>query len=131
ILNWRLFGGLLSTGYSDAPSSVSSSPFVSLLQKIAFFAMPSGFHADKMLLNSERYLLFFAPLIFGLALISFFAHKQVQHRAYMILFSLITAWILIYYGSGTFWGGDGFTMDASYIRYFLPIYVLVTPLAAW
>jgi hypothetical protein len=133
ILNKNLYGGYLSSGYADATTNTSlhQSHLTALLHKLSFFLLPSGFHPRGIVGNASTYLFFFAPLLFGLAIISLVLYrKNINVRNYGIFFILITAWILAYYGSGKFYGSQSFTMDSSFTRYFLPIYILVTPLAA-
>jgi hypothetical protein len=132
LLNKKLYGGFLSSGYADAiNTSANQGQITAMFHKIGFFLLPSGFHPLEMFVNVNTYLFFFAPLLFGLALLALVMYrKNLKIWNYGIFFILITLWILTYYGSGKFYGSQSFTMDSSFTRYFLPIYLLVTPLAA-
>jgi hypothetical protein len=132
ILNKQLYGGFLSSGYAYTQAAITKTDALhSILHKVGQYLLPSGIHFDNVIINLKTYLLFFGPIIFSLALLSIISYrKNEKARNLNILTITAMVWILIYYGSGKFWGSQGFTMDASYVRYFLPIFLLVSPLAA-
>jgi hypothetical protein len=132
LLNKQLYGGILNSGYAfTLTPTLPIYKLHALAHKFSTYFLPSGIHPEKILINSKSYLLFFGPLIFGMALLSVISYrKNVKARSLSILTATTLLWILIYYGSGQFWGNQGFTMDSSYVRYFLPIFLLITPLAA-
>ncbi len=134
IINKQLFGSFLAFGYnvhtSFETSTVQTSSFI---DKMTFFLLPSGFHIDNIITNLVTYIVLYIPLVFLLGTVGLTQYKQFysqESKAYITFFLLLTVWILIYYGSGIFWGLESFTMDSSYIRYFLPIYILIIPIAS-
>jgi hypothetical protein len=135
ILNKELYGSFLSSGYASpiANGGESHGVLYSIYSKLSFFILPSGFHFDQILKNSLLYLVALSPIIFCFGVIGVFRLKKQEDipRSYIVFLILLTLWEIVYYGSGTYWGHDAFTMDASYIRYFLPVYILVAPLAAY
>lgn len=136
LINNQLYGSFLSFGYSESTTqSVSADLASSILNRIKFFLLPSGIHPDKMAQNFFIYLVQYTPITFIITALSIaaslFSGKDKLVRIYIYFYLALSLWILTYYGSGVFWGVENFTMDASYIRYFLPIYILSAPITAY
>jgi len=145
--NQLTYGDYLSFGYlrldqgSDLVSQLPSefkiadkSPVYNLFK---FLTLPFGFHSDNFLNNIYSYFIelfwwLFVPAMIGLACLL----KKIKKPSYLIYFIayLAISWYLIlYYGSWNF--SDPFTLELnkiglSYVRYFLPIYILSLPLVA-
>lgn len=136
ITNKQLFGSIFSFGYTavETTNAKENLPLiVSVFKKILFFLLPSGFHPERIIFNTYTYIVSFIPLFFIFTFIgitNYINNKSSFARSYIVYFALLTVVILVYYGSGVYWGLNGFTFDASYIRYFLPIYIFSIPIAA-
>jgi 4-amino-4-deoxy-L-arabinose transferase-like glycosyltransferase len=58
---------------------------------------------------------------------------QFNHWIYLFIFAFVTDWLIIYYGS---WAvrdniSGHYTLGTSYLRYWLPAFILGLPLIAW
>jgi hypothetical protein len=130
ISNQRLYGNVLSSGY-DAQLGIAHK---GLIGKAKTFVLPSGFHPNNMLFAASSYLLALQPLIFtlfGIGIVHIFKVWDKNKKSFYIAILALCAWILIYYGSGIYWGSYTYTLDSSFIRYFLPIYLLTIPAAVY
>ncbi|HYK08316.1 MAG TPA: glycosyltransferase family 39 protein [Candidatus Eisenbacteria bacterium] len=133
LINKELFGNFLSFGYTQSNSTPGN--FVDqFLGKIRLFLLPSGFHPDRIESNFFNYFISYIPfasllVLFGI-LYELFVKETKEVKFYVIYYLILSAWILIYYGSGIYWGINNFSMDASYIRYFLPIYIMAIPIVS-
>ncbi len=135
IYNKVLWGSFLAFGYSPTPSDVSLqiSAAENLLSKVKTFILPSGVKLDLVTKNIFEYFINLIPISFILSILGISGTMKSQDKfvkEYTIFYILLSIWIAVYYGSSIYWGYDIFTMDASYIRYFLPIYIFSVPLAA-
>ncbi|MCX6740465.1 MAG: hypothetical protein NTZ49_04530 [Candidatus Parcubacteria bacterium] len=144
--NQQTYGYFLSFGYlrlQNGPTLASalptefkatSSEFINLTK---FLILPFGLHPRAILANFNTYVLQLFPLYFVGALLGiliFFKKYQAQKQAvYFLVFFLVSIYLLAYYGSWIF--EDVMTLQLnhlgiSYVRYFLPIYILALPFAA-
>ncbi|MGH7204030.1 MAG: glycosyltransferase family 39 protein, partial [Candidatus Levyibacteriota bacterium] len=136
ITNKQLFGNFLSFGYtaSDDSGIKEHVPFImAVVNKLTFFLLPSGFHPMRIFANVYTYIIAFVPLFFIfmiLGVTNIYNNRTTLAKAYIIYFVILSIVILVYYGGGVYWGLDYFTLDSSYIRYFLPIYIFSIPIIA-
>ncbi|MFA6254776.1 MAG: glycosyltransferase family 39 protein [Patescibacteria group bacterium] len=132
-----LFGDFLTSGYSqlqDNQSGVCQS-----CQMVKSVILPFGFHPALAAYNFwTHYLsrLWWFSLLAILGLVAFLTQKgrqKIEIFGY-ILFSLFSfGWLIIYYGSWQF--SDLLTvhlntLGLSYVRYWLPLYLLALPFVA-
>ncbi len=144
--NQITYGNYLSFGYlrleagdnlaAQLPTEfkTSDSDFLNFIQ---FLILPFGFHAKTILINFYHY---YAALFWWLFIAAFFGgliflykYLQKSQAIYFLITGIISIYLLIYYGSWTF--SDQLTLHLnkigiSYVRYFLPIYILTIPLIA-
>lgn len=146
IANNATYGDYFSTGYLQFNSSAnllerlptefqvesSGSKIVSLIKTAI---IPFGLHERNILLTVQKYLLeFYWPYLI-LALIGFvtFIFSKNKSRSLIIytIISLLTiAWLIFYYGNWQLADSDVLKynfINSSYVRYWLPIYILILP----
>lgn len=141
-----LYGSPLASGYTVTPeltvtpaeppryAEVTQADYPGLLGVL----LPFGFHERPIIRNSWNYLVAIAPhlaIITGLGV--FFALRESRKdrtwRYWLAGLALITAWLVAVYGSWVFYDNADrtlITIGNSYMRYWLPIFVLSTPLIA-
>ncbi|HDQ22807.1 MAG TPA: hypothetical protein ENN28_02410 [Candidatus Uhrbacteria bacterium] len=144
--NQATYGDYLSFGYLrleqgedligqlPAEFQASSSKFFNFIK---FLALPFGLHPNFIINNFYNYYLslfwwLFTPAVLGI----FCLIKNYQKKEKAILFLIFlgtSLYLFVYYGSWQF--EDHFTlflnkMGTSYVRYFLPVYILSLPFAA-
>ncbi|HBK35222.1 MAG: hypothetical protein UU08_C0030G0005 [Candidatus Uhrbacteria bacterium GW2011_GWE2_40_58] len=157
--NLSTYGGVLTFGYTSGqeelsvvqeiiidPTNVFASARTVWYQVLDFPVIkqlfPFGIHPRIVFTHIFHYvfLLFWwltIPALFGLVILLFRINlpkeKQFLQQWYFVLFLFVTCWLGIMYGSWTFSDNPDptqITMANSYVRYWLPIYVLSTPLIA-
>jgi len=144
--NQLTFGSYLSFGYlrlENGPTLIGQLPSEfkvstnDTLNFIKFIILPFGFQAKTILKNFYSYYFsLFWWLLLGAVLGGFIFLKNYhakEHGIYFLLCFVISLYLLIYYGSWNF--ADQLTLalnkiGISYVRYFLPIYILSLPLVA-
>lgn len=127
-----------SFGYQDivtsepAAADATSSELTQLL-------LPFGFDAGKSLDDAWRYLGLFpfwltpaAVVGIGGTLVALVRRRKVSNvlRVLLVTFALSFAYLVFYYGSWNFsehHGPQEVILGSSYLRYWLPLFVLVTP----
>ncbi|MDD4995667.1 MAG: hypothetical protein PHW53_04375 [Patescibacteria group bacterium] len=152
ILNNYLYGGALRTGYNAAAIQASVSAVDAAVREttsegVAFTALksmilPFGFEPRNILNNFVDYMLLFtwaysAFCLAGIALAVVRGFRRKLYRGfwqYIIIFGLVTTCLIAVYGSWEF--SDNInpfktTIGNSYLRYWLPSFVLGIPLAVW
>jgi 4-amino-4-deoxy-L-arabinose transferase-like glycosyltransferase len=139
--NSHLYGGFLSFGYTagstapgvSVPALSAPSRLPSFLSAPRPFILPFGLHPRLAITNLWNYLALFAWWLPALAAVGYLLTKD---RANRRRFSRCCWWVAIvlgvYYGSGIFVDSSvsQWTIGSSYIRYFLPAFILLVPLAA-
>lgn len=132
-----IFGNFLTSGYSQLQNvSASTCQSCDLIKSIFF---PFGFNIINIIKNVWHYLINNFWWLTCLTLIGLFfiiKNKEYQNKKiqiYLLLTGLVSAWLVIYYGSWQF--TDLMTLNlnflaVSYLRYWLIIYILMMPLAA-
>ncbi|MFA6307579.1 MAG: hypothetical protein WCS88_02705 [Patescibacteria group bacterium] len=140
-LNKITYGAYLATGYVNFQSDVL--PVVqnqnSLIDYIKLLLFPFGFNFILILKNFYKYFVdIFTPhvLLALIALIILFYKKQINFvwKKYLTLLPFVFVLILTYYASWDI--ADPLVKELnkisiSYVRYFLPLYILILPLTAW
>lgn len=142
LLNYTVYGSPFFTGYFEvntmiAEATESTSSFVNA---IMFIVLPFGFHIKNILKNLINYQLrvfsFLTPLIFITLgyLLLFWRKNSLKLKKYIYLYILIIAILVIYYGSWKFNDHPdprAISIGTSYIRYWLPLYILSLPLISY
>ena len=138
-LYWQqlIYGDLLTTGYDQLTVASASSCQACAVAQSLF--TPFGLHPN--LIGHNLYLHYFRRLwwyvllmIFGLAVFLANPGQQKNRRIGYLLFGLVISLLLaVYYGSWEF--TDQLTVNLntlgiSYVRYFLPLYILPIPFIA-
>lgn len=146
------YGNPFGSGYVR-PMATGEAGLVSMgpqgIPMVKALFLPFGFHPRVMMSNFTGYfiklfglwtLLAFAGFITwlitsfrNLALDTKYLILNTYQRLYVLLFGLISLYLLIFYGSWLFFDNlvNQFSIGSSHARYFLPIYVFSLPLAAW
>lgn len=132
-----LYGSFVTSGYSQLAESQGTS--CSTCQLVKSLILPFGIHPFAAALNfwthfvSRFWWLSFLTL---LGLIAFLTQKTKQKAevfVYVLLSFFLFGWLVIYYGSWQF--TDLLTvhlntLGLSYVRYWLPLYLLALPFTA-
>lgn len=142
-LNQSLYGGYLTTGYtietetvvhvdSSVESEVVQTPEIT--RRLVSPISPFGIHPKTALKHTWQYgINLFLPLSI-LAFIGLLLMIKQRKYSYIGLFLLVSVWLTLMYGSWTFFDNpdpEAVTLANSYVRYWLPIFVLMTPFVAF
>ena len=130
VVQQSLYGGATATGYVLADTAGT----LSLLQTL----FPGGLHPRLALANVwDYYVILFwyitIPCLCGA--IYFFVQlgkaRRIQ-RKYFFMTVVIAAWLSLYYGSWLLFDNinNEVSIGVAYVRYWLPIYLLLLPFAA-
>src|SRR3989344_2649162 len=133
-----LYGGFLVSGYSQLQNLNSADCQSCTLVKSLF--LPFGFHPALAVYNFwthfvSRFWVWSLLAILGLiAYLVQSKHQKNEIFSYLMVSLFIFGWIIIYYGSWQF--SDLLTihlniLGLSYVRYFLPLYILALPFVAF
>ncbi|MFH1456829.1 MAG: hypothetical protein ABIF17_01800, partial [Patescibacteria group bacterium] len=138
--NKTIYGSYLATGYSRVVSEnledIAHAEQISLVEAVL---LPFGFH-PRVIVTYSFYRYFLKLFWFWIILciaggVWFLKLKKTKNqRMYFWFFSLSSIFILIYYGSWFFQDSLDpklVSIGSSYVRYFLPVYVLALPLVAF
>ncbi|MDA1024542.1 MAG: hypothetical protein O3B96_01080 [bacterium] len=117
---------------ADAPSG--------FLSRVLDPILPFGFSEKAVLRHSTQYLFFLYPWMSVLALVGIVfiliekkARSMPQLKWLALALGIVSAWLIPVYGSWVFNDNPDPTLSTlgnSYVRYWLPIFILLTPLAA-
>ena len=132
-----LFGSFLTSGYNQLEESQAAS--CSSCQLVKSLLLPFGFHPTLVASNFWTHYLsrfWWLSLLALLGLIAFLVQKgrqKIEVFGYIMLSLFLFAWLGIYYGSWQF--SDLLTihlntLGLSYVRYWLPLYILALPFIA-
>ncbi len=142
--NQILYGSFISAGYrSVIPSGdIIQAAASGLLFKI--LVTPFGFNLKSILINSYRYLFKFLPYWSIPAMIGGFLFVIWPRRFFPIAYKIrwgylayvlgLTVYLSVFYGSWQFSDridGRLVSLGSSYLRYWLPIYLVALPLFAF
>ncbi|HLC63766.1 MAG TPA: glycosyltransferase family 39 protein [Patescibacteria group bacterium] len=144
--NQQNYGSPFSLGYSlqvDFQNKNLIGQSLTLIEKIV---LPFGFHPKTALGNFNDYtfgifptwsnLILFAFLFFAIYLITrqLWSSPDEENRKklffYLIAYLLVSAYLVIYYGSWNFHDHpdpEAVTIGTSYVRYWLPVYLFSLP----
>lgn len=145
--NQATYGDYLSFGYlrleqgdslvSQLPPEFQNSGKSSIYNFVKFLVLPFGFSAGAIIHNINQYFIklfwwLFIPAVIGVFCLIKNFHKQAK-GVYLLIFFCLSGYLAVYYGSWIF--EDQLTLQLnkigiSYVRYFLPIYILSLPLIA-
>ncbi|MCX6785511.1 MAG: glycosyltransferase family 39 protein [Candidatus Komeilibacteria bacterium] len=143
--NKQIYGSVFSVGYSlaiDLSNKDILGQSLTLAQKIF---LPFGFNPQAALKNLTNYTVRIFPLWsfligFGWLITTLYwltAKKLANRKVYLLynlLFLLIGAYLVIFYGSWLFSDNpdpEAVTIGTSYIRYWLPLYLFSLPFLAY
>lgn len=141
ILNKNTYGSYFSLGYFNLQNNTLSTEFsasvvINFFDYIKLLIAPFGFHLFLMVNNIYQYFIkIFTPhlLLAFIGAIILFYKKELTPiwKKYFVLTVIIFFLIFLYYGSWDL--ADPLvkelnTISISYVRYFLPLYILVLPL---
>ncbi|MEK7122352.1 MAG: glycosyltransferase family 39 protein [Patescibacteria group bacterium] len=115
-----------------------------MLEKARVYIVPFGYDPASFAKHFELYGIsmfwwFTHPAHFGFYMVlppglyECFLNKKRELITYIFAFLLISFWLVMYYGSWTFTDNinDEVTIGNSYVRYWLPFYILSIPFVAW
>jgi len=137
-LNKELYGDYLTTGYLIASRMIGRTLPGTVLRPddpVGYITSIFGINLGFMMKYLSNYLIYIMPLIsFGSLLGScqILKHRSKNHARYLLGYSLyLLIVILVFYGSHPTSGIGEFIMSASFIRYLLPLYLLIIPAFAY
>lgn len=141
--NQILYGSLISAGYRAVSDAVSIGGLASAGVLFQIFVTPFGIHPGSILTNGFNYLYQLFPLWGALYFLGAFLFtilpthlmginykKRIIYLAYCLL---LTAYLLIFYGSWAITDRidrETLSLGTSYLRYWLPIYIVTLPFVA-
>lgn len=136
-LNFKTYGNPFTFGYSfvsasQTPIAVTAQQAVS--EERLSWLLPFGFHPRGIFWHTLDYLflLFWWLTIPTLCAIPLMLRNQ-KHKVYLIVTIIIAFWLCVWYGSWQLNDNPDptqITIANSYVRYWLPIFVMSTPLVA-
>lgn len=137
--NWMIYGSPLATAYNLGGDA--SAGGTGWLASLGNFFLPFGFHPRTILENFSTY---FAGMFWWLAVpsaigLAIFLKKLIagkldkKIKIYLFVGGLASLFLFIYYGSWIFYDNPAreASIGTSYVRYWLPIYILSLPLVAF
>lgn len=114
-----------------------------IVEKGRIYIAPFGFNAEAFIRHFHQYGLamfwwFTLPTLFGILIVlkqglhEFFRERRRGLLVYVIVSAMVGYWLVVYYGSWTFTDNisEEVTIGNSYVRYWLPLYLLSLPLCA-
>ncbi len=138
--NAQLYGSPFSLGYSPSETTEGAFEFqqmqTKLIERAGFYLLPSGFHPQRALSNAYSYILLLLPYFSFAAVAGIYMcikkGLSQNRRNFATLLLITSAFLVIYYGGGIFFGYNASTpiIMSSYTRYLLPIYILLLPFCA-
>ncbi len=133
VINQQLYGNPLTTGYTY--HAAASTTIAAPSSEIATTFDPLQPNARTILKHVWQYGTVLFPWMSFAALVGFAIawRKKTVPRAYLWLTLGVSAWLFAFYGSWIFHDNPDpalATIGTSYVRYWLPIFVLVSPFVA-
>lgn len=141
--NYKIYGSFLNTGYFASPNEFLPAEFYRvenhpILTAFISFFMPFGFNLKALIKNFYYYFIWIfwylsLPAILGFILCM---KKNIRDRLktkYLIFSVLVFLFYIIYYGSWQVYDNISkeVTIGVSYVRYWLPIFVISLPFIAF
>lgn len=118
--------------------------FARMVEKARVYIAPFGYDPASFTKHFQLYGIsmfwwFTLPTLIGFlmvlrrALVTCFVEKRRELITYIFVFILVSSWLVVYYGSWTFTDNisEEVTIGNSYVRYWLPLYLLSLPFVAW
>ncbi len=141
--NQIFYGNSLMTAYNlgNEGASGPGGQGAGLIASFAHYIFPFGFHLKNILKNFSNY---FAGMFWWLAIplaagLSVFIRNFIggrlekKHKIYLIFYGAISVFLFAYYGSWLIYDNPAkeVSVGTSYVRYWLPIYILSLPLISF
>ncbi len=136
-LNSATYGSPFVIGYNLPEVSILVLPEVSSAEQTGLI-FPFGIHLRSALRHIEGYavsLFWWLTIMATLGLPLFLQKQKTQklNRGYFKIFLGLSIWLGVWYGSWTFFDNPDrsqITIANSYVRYWLPLYIMSTPFIA-
>lgn len=141
--NQILYGQLISVGYRSVITDTGLSQAVRSGVLFQILISPFGFNLKSIFINGFNYLYRFLPLwsftaimggfLFAILPIHFIKISYKKRFLYLVYCLLLTIYLLIFYGSWSIVDRidqKTLSLGTSYLRYWMPIYILALPLIA-
>lgn len=132
--NYKNFASPVQFGYKN----ITAEPTTAFVHNIIF---PFGVNLTKAWEHWQQYTFQIFPIATILGLIGFayllfylLKRKRTEYLVYLLVGLLICGYLIVYYGSWTFFDNPdpkAVTIGNSFVRYFLPITILIAPLLAF
>lgn len=145
--NTVTYGSPFSVGYTVSPSieqsdALSSSGISSLRHLLSMFLTPFGFHPRLLISNVSMYAIqlfwyFSIPALLGVGYVIYEAwcnrERKKQACISLVIFFGVTFLLFLMYGSWQIFDNINreSTIGTSYVRYWLPVYVMGIPFVAY
>lgn len=117
------YGQLMPPGYLSSTSSVSGQNFL----------WPFGINPGLIMINALQYgIWLFLPFWFFVT-VGVYINYQTISKKYLIVAAWVTTWLLVYYGGIKVVdavGAQTISLGVSYVRYWMPVYIIWIPFAA-
>ncbi len=137
----RSLDDISEAGSSIVQSVIKGGSPLDYLKTIYHNIFYFGFDYEQSLQMAEHYIIEMFPilsLLFALGFVlvvfrSFFKFEK-KHLVYFLIFTVLSAILIFYYGSWQFNDNpdpNRFTIGNSYTRYWLPIYLMMIPIASF
>lgn len=140
VLNHRLFGHALSFGYASIAPAIGTpgSSAVSVIQKSIGLLFPFGIHPVLAVQTAWKYIVTLFLIPTTLAGIGIGYWLRSRKNTGMILLCILTLfvgmWLVTYYGSWQIQDNpdpNAVDIGTSYVRYWIPLFVMSMPFAAY
>jgi hypothetical protein len=146
--NQALYGSATAGGYTEINQSLTAIATIGnnsfslgeAAQKVGRTIFYFGFKPQQALTMFYNYVVLMFPWLVGLAALGLvwlgvnFRKFKKKHLVYLLAWALVSAILVLYYGSWKFTDNPDprrFTIGNSYTRYWLPVYLGAIPLAAY
>ncbi|MBU4314908.1 hypothetical protein KJ673_00715 [Patescibacteria group bacterium] len=140
VLNNTLYGSPLATGYTvhdQVSDELIDSSLISQEQSssvVSSLIFPFGIHEMNIIRNVWHYGFLLYPWMSLLAVLGIiFVFKKKEWRPWITIFTLLSIWLALVYGSWNFHDNPDasvLTIGNSYVRYWLPIFVILSAFSA-
>ncbi|MEK7452132.1 MAG: hypothetical protein AAB664_02245, partial [Patescibacteria group bacterium] len=138
-LNAQTYGDPFTTGYQFISSFQQNTSSLSQDDAVANnlqWLFPFGIHLPEMIKHTFYYfvgLFSWMTVLAGIGVFFVWRSKQPSHRHYLLVSFLIALWLIVWYGSWILHDNPDpkqITIANSYVRYWLPLFILSTPFIA-
>jgi len=140
--NYLAYGSPIFTGYFEVNNAIeqAETPVAQAWSLFKFGVLPFGFHIKNILINSRNYLLYvfmwWSLLMYATLVYTVTQYKKLPQamRHYLQWYAILAIMLIVYYGSWKFHDHPdphAISIGTSYIRYWLPLYILSLPIIAY